>query len=124
MFSVVTEFQAPQFPCRGPPPFGNDGRKGNRLRCSPKSIDAGTGQHTALPLHSPLVETRVGHSASAPGCSEKPKGTCKRVYTTLHERPPSTTMCAPVMYLASSDARKTAACATSQASPILPVGHC
>ncbi len=38
--------------------------------------------------------------------------------TELRESPPSTTSEAPVMYFASSDARKSAACATSQASPI------
>jgi hypothetical protein len=47
-----------------------------------------------------------------------------RVKSHVATRPPLTTSCAPVMYLASSEARKSAAWATSQASPILPVGHC
>ena len=37
--------------------------------------------------------------------------------------PPSTTSSVPVMYLASSEARKSAAYATSQASPMCPIGH-
>lgn len=38
--------------------------------------------------------------------------------------PPSTTSSVAVTYLASSEAKKRHALATSQASPIFPVGHC
>ncbi len=76
-----------------------------------------------------LKRFRIAPDPSSP-CGERssvsPIGSLESVegYTILHEMPPSTTIWAPVMYLASSEARKSAACATSQASPILPVGHC
>ena len=40
----------------------------------------------------------------------------------LHVNPPSTTSVMPVMYFASSDARNSAALATSKASPMCPIG--
>lgn len=47
----------------------------------------------------------------------------KAVYPMVEVKPPSTTRVVPVIYLASSEARNSAACAVSQASPCLPVGH-
>src|SRR5713226_2072249 len=45
-------------------------------------------------------------------------------YEHLQVKPPSTTREAPVIYLASSEARNRAAYATSHASPIFPIGTC
>jgi len=47
---------------------------------------------------------------------------CSWVYRPQQLLPPSTGRQTPVMYLASSEARKRDACATSQASPIRPIG--
>ena len=48
--------------------------------------------------------------------------TLRADHATLQVSPPSTTSSAPVMYFASSDARNSAALATSQASPMRPIG--
>jgi hypothetical protein len=45
-------------------------------------------------------------------------------YPTLSVMPPSTTSSSPVTYFDSSEARNNAALATSQASPIWPIGTC
>src|SRR5213592_3896223 len=42
----------------------------------------------------------------------------------LHVIPPSTTSSIPVTYFASSEARNSAALATSKASPMWPIGTC
>jgi hypothetical protein len=57
---------------------------------------------------------------------ECPLRETKRVarHPNLWISPPSTTSSIPVMYRASSEARKSAACATSQAVPMWPIGTC
>ena len=80
------------------------------------SCGRGRSASTFLALANVAIATAVRRPL--PRCSA-----VRRLKTQLTVRPPSTTSSVP-MYLASSDARNSAAKATSHASLIRPIGHC
>src|SRR5919112_4343840 len=66
--------------------------------------------------HLPVEPQHACLALSAPHGAPQPR--------TAAQSPPSTRISVPVMYFASSDAKKSAAFATSQASPMRPIGTC
>src|ERR1700730_14097634 len=65
-----------------------------------------------------------GHPHMGPGVRRDDEGELAYPELTFSVIPPSTTSSMPVTYFDSSEARNSAALATSQASPMCPIGTC